>query len=714
MTTEKDNTRNILRVGFTAIILLLLIIASYSLYRVNHLTHLLVNVVETNGKKIELANSLRDTVNYRWISLRKMVATSDPFERDDELMHFYTTVRPFQNARDTLLALPLTPNEEHLMQELDITSRRVQPLIRRFVDQLSTGGQTPTSPSLAEIKLYQDHVIVNAQQLVALVKSEALQSVNNTRVELSQTYLIMAVLTLMIILLAIMIARIVTHYVNKKNHELTEAMKVKSRFLANMSHEIRTPLTAIIGFAEHLLKTDLSQAESQAAANTIIRNGDHLRYIVDEILDLSKDEANKLTADNTEVWLLDLVAEVEETFKQYANKNGLLFEVHYQAPLPKCISTDPVKLKQILFNLCNNAIKFSEQGTVILNVSANIRAQQIHFDVIDDGIGISNKEIDQIFNPFVQADASSRRKFGGTGLGLHLSRRFAEILGGVLSVESEYGHGSCFTLSLPTGEIGPDDIVDDFTPRREPLPATVNTVDENLLHGNVLLAEDTKDNQLLVRAFLKDTGIQLTTVDNGQQAINAAGQGTFDLILMDIQMPVMNGLQATCLLREKGWAGPILALTANVLTEDHQRYMTSGFNDVVGKPVSRSQLLEKISHYLGKDPVESNLIYSALLIEDPEFLPAIEHFVQHVEEQCKQLEVSLTEKTWPELQQQLHRLKGSAGSVGFPLVTELARDAEQTLRNNNYASTEEHTHKLINVLRRLRVAESGETVSTTQ
>lgn len=714
MTTEKDNTRNILRTGFTAIILLLLVIASYSLYRVDHLTQQLINIVETNGKKIELAHSLQDTVNNRWISLRKMVATSDPFERDDELMHFYTTVRPFVKARSALSDLPLSFDEKKLVQELDIASRRVQPFIRHFVEQLSTHEQAPVSPSLADIKQYQDQVISIVQKIVALVKAEALQSVKDTRKKLNQTYIIMVALTLTIILLAVMIARVVSHYVNKKNNELTEAMEVKSRFLANMSHEIRTPLTAIIGFAEHLLKIDLSQAERQTAANTIIRNGAHLQYIVDEILDLSKDEAHKLVADKTEVWLLDLVAEVEETFKQYANKNGLLFEVHYHAPLPKCITSDPIKLKQILFNLCNNAIKFSERGTVILNVSANIRAQQIHFDVIDDGIGISNKEIDQIFNPFVQADASSRRKFGGTGLGLHLSRRFAEILGGVLSVESEYGHGSCFTLSLPTGEIGLDDIVDDFTPRREPLPATVNTVDENLLHGNVLLAEDTKDNQLLIRAFLKDTGIQLTTVDNGQQAISAAVQGAFDLILMDIQMPVMNGLQATCLLREKGWTGPILALTANVLTEDHQRYMASGFNDVIGKPVSRSLLLEKISCHLGKDPADSDLIYSSLLIEDPEFLPAIEHFVQHAEEQCQQLEVSLTEKTWPELQQQLHRLKGSGGGVGFPLITELARNAEQTLRDNNYAATEQHIHKLINALRRLRVAESDETANLAQ
>ena len=705
VSSTKDNTTGILRAGFAAIILLLLIVASYSLYRVDQLTGLLINIVEINDKKIELVNQLHDTVNNRWISLRKMVATDDPFERDKVLQHFYTTVLPFQQAREKLLALPLTAKERQIMQLLNTTSQQAQPKIRTFVDQLATLGRPPESPSLVDIKELQDQVINVTDSLVKLIKSEALQAVESMRMELRRTYLITALLTLSIIILAITIARIVSHYVNKKNRELMNAMQVKSRFLANMSHEVRTPLTAIIGFAEHLLTPNLTATEQGAAVDTIIRSGHHLQTIVDEILDLSKDEASGLVAHHAEVWLLELIVDVEDTFRQQAYKNGLSFEVNYQPPLPKRITTDPVKLKQILFNLCNNAIKFTERGSIRLNIHCDIGQQQIFFEVDDDGIGISQQELEHIFQPFVQVDTSTTRKFGGTGLGLHLSQRFAELLDGSLTARSEYGKGSCFSLSLPTGYISPEDIVTDFN---QPHPQTIRQsvfAEYRRLQGKGLLAEDTQDDQLLIRALLKHTDIHLTAVENGQQAIAAVTQGKFDLVLMDIQMPVMNGLQATQQLREKGWSGAILALTANVLQEDCQRYLQNGFNDVIGKPLNRSLLLEKISSYLPTEHEDnSTFIYSSLLDEDPDFLPAIEHFVQNATEESLQLTKSLKDNNWTEVQQQLHRLKGSGGGIGFPLVTELAITCEEYINDRNYIAAESHIHQLVDVLQRVRTS----------
>ncbi|MFO7602747.1 MAG: ATP-binding protein [Gammaproteobacteria bacterium] len=709
MNIEQDNTTSVIRAGFVTIILLLLIVVAYSLYRVDHLTQLLVNVVETNDTKIELANRLQETTHNRWISLRKMVDTEDPFLRDEEFFRFQAYARPFRETRDALYALPLTAQEKDIMARLDSTTRNAQPSIMAFVDQLTTLGQTPSYDQLQIIKDYQGHVVEAARSLARQVKADALAAVDETRQELQQTYAIMGILTLSIILLAIMIAQFVTQHVKRKNHALTEAMKIKSRFLANMSHEIRTPLTAIVGFSEQLLKPDLDPAERQTAANIIIHNSAHLQHIVDEILDLSKDEANRLSATPTEVWLLDLIAEVEETFTQQASKKGLLFEVEYQPPLPKRLLTDPVKLKQILFNLCSNAIKFTARGVVRLTIRCDLEARQILFAVIDKGIGIDHEQLKHLFQPFVQADASTTRRFGGTGLGLHLSRRFAELLGGSIAVESEYGVGSCFSLTLPTGEIPPEDIVTKFN--RPPAAAAEqpDALDISTLRGNVLLAEDTKDNQLLVRAFLRNSNITITTVENGQQALDAVVQNNFDLILMDIQMPVMNGLQATRQLRQQGWDGPLLALTANVLPEDCQRYRETGFTDVIAKPISRRLFLEKIATYLEPDDAatETSPIYSTLLAEEPDFLPAVEHFVQQSAQECQKLQHALATQDWPALQQQLHRLKGSGGGVGFAEVTRLARECEQYVKDQQYERLAAHIQPLLNVLQRLRCGQAS-------
>lgn len=707
MAQEKDNTKTILRLGFVTMIMLLLIVASYSLYRVDQLTQRLITIVEVNNKKIEHTYVMHDVVSKRWISLRKMVATTDPFERDEEILFFYNLALPFRDARDKLMALPISSDEERIMQHLNQATVETQPLVREFATKLSESGKPPESPSLDTIKKQQDKVVGAMQALIDGVKRQALFTVTETRKELSQTYIIMSILTISIILISLAIARIVSHYVNKKNRDLIDAMKVKSRFLANMSHEVRTPLTAIIGFAENLLNTNMDTDERHRTINTIIRNGTQLQLIVDEILDISKDEANRLEVNETNVFLLELISEIKDTFSLAAHKKGLLFEVNYQLPLPTQIHTDPVKLKQILYNLCNNAVKYTEKGTVTFNVSCNIKAQHLHFDIIDSGIGINEQDLQQIFNPFVQVDTSSTRKFGGAGLGLHLSRRFAELLGGTIAVDSDYGHGSCFTFSLPTGLLEKNNLCYEINDKKLLYVTEPKSTDISNIQGNILLAEDTKDIQLLMRAYLKDSLINLITVDNGQQAISAVVQGEFDLILMDIQMPVMNGLEATRQLRNKKWTGPILALTANVLPEDCERYLNEGFDDVIGKPVSRSLFLEKISTYLKPDNIhDAPLIYSTLLKEGPEFLPAIEHFVQQTDIECQQLQDSLDEKNWPDLQQQLHRLKGSGGGVGFPMVTELAKDAEQSIKETNYADTNQYINKLVSILQRLRCTQS--------
>lgn len=715
MQTDTDNTKNILRLGFSAMILLLMIVVAFSMYRVDALTYKLSAIVENNFRKIELVSQMRRAVEERWVALHKIIATQDVFERDKWLQQFYAGSRQYRLARDAFFILPHSEAEQTLHAKLDEKIRTAQPLVRHFVESMvDEPPPFPSEHAVEQVKQYQKTVLDILQEMITEVHREANEAVSDAKSDLTQTYTVMLLLLGSIVFLSLLIARRVTESVNNKNRALANATKVKSRFLANMSHEIRTPLTAVLGFAEELLKPELSHDERLAAASIILRNGEHLQHIVNEILDLSKDEANKLAAHKSNVHLMGLISDIEATLRHQAVNKAIHFDINYQPPLPKFIFTDPVKLKQILFNLCNNAIKFTEKGGITINISCNVQAEQIHFDVIDSGIGVSAEQIRTIFEPFAQADTSASRRFGGTGLGLFLSRRFAELIGGTLSVDSDFGRGSCFTLSIPTGVIRESNLIVDFIQPAPSLPSTEHAVDIVSLSGNILLAEDTLDNQLLIRAYLKNYNLNITTVENGQQVIDMAKHHTnFDLILMDIQMPLMNGLQATKKLRAIGVKCPIIALTANVLTEDCNNYLASGFNDVIPKPVNRVQLIEKIAHYLKVDEVEeldSNEIYSTLLSEGDDFLPAIEHFVDQVEYECTQLSMHVTNGNWPELQKQLHRLKGSGGGVGFALVTDIAKQAETELKNENYAAVVTLVDKLGKVLRQLRINKPASTL----
>jgi len=705
MTLETDNTKTILRLGFAAMTLLLLVVAVFSLNRVDKLTQQLSAIVEYNIYKIELVSRMRRSVEERWIDLHKVIASHDIFERDKWLQNFYKGSRLYREARNHFSSIPHTKTEQDIFNRLDKNIKIAQPIVRQFIENM-VDDPLPFPPEnvVDQIKRHQQSVLNNLQQMVDYVQEDANAAVNEAKSDLTQTYTIMLILVSSIILLSLIIATRVSESVNKKNQALANATKVKSRFLANMSHEIRTPLTAVIGFAEQLLKPELSQSERLAAANIIIRNGSHLQNIVDEILDLSKDEANKLEANKTQIALLELIAEIKETFEPQASKKDLLFQVHQHPPLPTYIISDPFKLKQILYNLCNNAIKYTEKGTVSFNISCNTKAQQIHFDIVDSGIGLKENDLQNIFEPFVQADNSATRKFGGTGLGLHLSRRFSELLGGTLSVDSNYGVGSCFTLSMPTGEIDINDLKLEFQDQAVLPNIQPDDYPLDQLNGNILLAEDTQDNQLLIRAFLTNTNIQLSTVDDGQQAIDAIAKNEFDLVLMDIQMPVMNGLQATSKLRQLGFTKPILALTANILPEDCERYLKEGFDDVIGKPVSKKFFLEKLSTYFLEKRMSANQsVYSTLLNEGPEFLPAIEYFVLQAANECKQLNLLLDTQNWDELQQQLHRLKGSGGGVGFAQVTKFAKEAEEYIKNIKFTDARECIGKLTHLLNRLRI-----------
>lgn len=384
------------------------------------------------------------------------------------------------------------------------------------------------------------------------------------------------------------------------------ANRAKSSFLANMSHEIRTPLTAILGFADVLLETgDIYKApvERIDAIETIRRNGSHLISLINDLLDFSKIEAGKFQVENLPCSLHRLIADIRQLMQVRAEEKKLNIQVEYSGPIPDMILTDPTRLRQILMNLLSNAIKFTHEGNVNMKVSLVGKApnRRIQIDVSDTGIGISEEMRDKLFQPFTQADGSMSRRFGGTGLGLTISKRFAGLLGGDLTILDSSHSGTTFRLVIDPGPLHNVTFQEPETAPETPSvekskPSDTKTVLRDL---KILLVEDGPDNQRLISFLLKKAGAEVDMAENGelgyQKAIAATASGSpFDVILMDMQMPIMDGYTASTKLRSDGYNGPIIALTAHAMAEDRNRCIEAGCTDYTTKPVDRAKLVELV------------------------------------------------------------------------------------------------------------------------
>ncbi len=389
------------------------------------------------------------------------------------------------------------------------------------------------------------------------------------------------------------------------------ATRAKSEFLANMSHEIRTPLTAILGFTDILIRDPrLEQGPTDwiDALRTIHRNGEHLLQLINDILDLSKIEAGRLEVERIACSPPQLLADVISLMRVRAAAKNLQLNLQFAGKIPETIQSDPLRLRQILINLIGNAVKFTEKGEV--RVVARLvqdadRPSLLQIDVIDTGIGLTDEQISRLFQPFSQGDSSTTRKYGGSGLGLTISKRLAEMLGGDITCRSSPGNGSTFTLTVATGDISgvallesPEEGVAASRKQREGLAVPLVR-----LQGRILLAEDGPDNRRLISFILERAGAEVTLVENGQAAFDTAlaarDRGEpFDLILMDMQMPVMDGYTATARLRDAGYAGPIVALTAHAMEGDDVQCRQAGCDDYLTKPIDRAKFLATIARIL--------------------------------------------------------------------------------------------------------------------
>jgi signal transduction histidine kinase/DNA-binding response OmpR family regulator len=497
------------------------------------------------------------------------------------------------------------------------------------------------------------------------------------------------------------------------------ANSAKSDFLANMSHEIRTPMTAMVGFAEMMLQPGQDPADRADCVHTILRNAQHLLALINAILDLSKIEAGKMTVETIACDVPQFMADILWIMRPRAADMGVAFEMTFQGPIPRQILTDSLRFRQILLNLVGNAIKFTAAGRVGIHVQLQRQGpdQMLRVDVTDSGIGMTPEQLGGLFRPFTQADESTTRRFGGTGLGLTISRQLARLLGGDISIQSQPGVGSTFTLLIKCSLASGVEMIEGLTESALPVTITPSLSTDVLLRGQILLAEDGRDNQRLLSTHLRAAGAVVEIAENGQIAVDLAVSQPFDLILMDMQMPVMDGYTATAELRRSGFTLPIVAITAHAMAEDREKCLASGCSDYLTKPISRETLLRKVSEYLGQTlpasiaeietpPVPLNLSANGTIFstmnDQPRMKQILKEFVEGLPEEVTKMQRLWDAQDLASLRRVVHQLRGSGGGYGFNSISELATYAEAAIdAADDLESIKRKIHSLTGVIGRI-------------
>lgn len=389
-----------------------------------------------------------------------------------------------------------------------------------------------------------------------------------------------------------------TEALQEAERQAQAANKAKSEFLANVSHEIRTPMTAILGFADVLNDFDVSMAERANAVGTIRSNGEHLLQLINDILDISKIEAGRLEMEMAPCHLPTLLDDLRKLFTHRAQQRGIGFDIKSSPGTPTVFDSDPLRLKQVLINLLSNAMKFTDKGSVELHVGLDVTRDNnasMRFEVVDTGIGMSDEQLSRLFQAFVQVDSSAARRFGGTGLGLVISKRICQLLGGDIKVTSQVNVGTRFRAQLP---VDPQRLQLQATPvTHDPVtaPKVTTTAGTALAGLRVLVAEDGLDNQKLIGFRLKKEGADFRIVGDGAAAVVAVNEANengqpYDIVLMDMQMPVLDGYHAAGQLRAEGQTLPIIALTAHAMASDRQECLDAGCSDYHTKPINWPEL----------------------------------------------------------------------------------------------------------------------------
>ncbi len=530
------------------------------------------------------------------------------------------------------------------------------------------------------------------------------------------------------------------------------ANRAKSDFLANMSHEIRTPMNAILGFTE-LLRRGVGSGENSSAQdrmpheshqrylNIIHGSGKHLLELINDILDLSKVEAGHLEVESVPCEVHQVVLDVARIMNVKADEKGIALRVVFDSALPAHIHSDPSRLRQVFTNLVGNAIKFTATGEVRISVrvlqSVGPNNALMQIDIADSGIGIPTHRLESIFEPFVQAEASTTRKFGGTGLGLTISRRFARALGGDVVASSQPGVGSVFHVSIATGSLTgatwlqPKDLV---ALQQRDAVASAEQVTWRFPKCKVLVVDDGNENRELVRLVLTDAGIAVIEAENGAVALEQVAAHQPDLVLMDIQMPVMDGSAATQELRKRGLGLPVLALTANAMKGFEREIESGGFTGHLTKPIDIDHMLATLAHYLGGERVMTTVAVATFaaaptltlsigtsaataaplpasaaaapkagdrgeplqsrLATHPRLARVARSFCEQLPNKLDEMQGALNAGDFKALSALAHWLKGAGGTVGYDAFFEPARDLEHAAAEANTPAAQHQMQRL--------------------
>jgi len=746
----RSNVKFIIWAGFSSVITLLIILSTVAIYQLNMQSVQFREVVLVDNSKISIAHQMRDAVRMRSLSLNRMALSDDIFYRDEERDNFDKFANRFQDAYKKFETFNLNFAEleiqKLMLEKINIGFPLNQEALTILLDD---GDVAEVNPVIVRALVAQEAILFHLDELIILQQSYAETSLADTERGLADMMNILIVLVIIAIFFAIAVSQYVSIVITKINASLSAALKTKSMFLANMSHEIRTPLTAIIGFAKSQMIENLPLKNSLRASKIILRNSEHLLTLINDILDFTKLESDKLEVENRDFSLFELLDDVQSSVVGNIGDKAVKFSINYNYPLPNSIHSDKTRLRQILLNLTGNAVKFTEQGYINFNIRYDRITHELFFELQDSGIGMSKEQQDAIFQTFSQADISTTRKYGGTGLGLTISKKLINKLGGQIKVSSELGSGSCFSFSIlnqiykKENELKyvniPNDNVDNNSSRTDTASHASVGVSSVQVDGNVLLVEDMPDNQELIRFYLVEMGATVTIADNGKIAVDKTAETKFDLILMDMQMPVMGGFEAVKQIRQRGDKTSIVMVTANAMQEDKNQSILLGCDDFLTKPIDEESLMQVIKKYLPASNfaatqaannenelsnqsavkavdedksntksdtkntndsgnsesdnavshditknVNSNIIVSTLMQKNStKYSKFISKFVNYLPSYINEFSDYIDAKNDIELKLVAHKLKGVGGNMGYMALTEISRNFELAIQQGN-------------------------------